>query len=103
MGRCHCRVVKNGSPHSRLIEGQEVPIAISVILEYAAELVCISEPFDFEFDSVGSNDKSLSRFEAREDTPHSVKLEGGVLFVGCAYRSRGVSMGFKCSSLSVGR
>ena len=38
----------HGSPNSRLIEGQEVPIAISVILEYAAELVCISEPFDFE-------------------------------------------------------
>ena len=39
---------KRMSPHSRLIEEQEVPIAISVILEYAAELVCISEPFGFE-------------------------------------------------------
>lgn len=53
--------------------------------------------------SVGWSDKSLSQFEAREDTPHSVKLEGGVFFVGCAYRSRGVSMGFKFSSLSIGR
>ncbi len=34
--------------------------------------------------SVGSSDKSLSQFEAREDTPHSVKLEG-LFFVGRAY------------------